>query len=61
MREKYLPTKQDYEKYMDCVQLLHWADGVLAISNSARDDAIKAFGHAMRKAAPAAWKKPQLH
>ena len=44
MREKYLPTKQDYEKYMDCVQLLHWADGVLAISNSARDDAIKAFG-----------------
>lgn len=44
MREKYLPAKRDYERYMDCAQQLRWSDKIVAISKSARDDAVDAFG-----------------
>lgn len=44
MREKYLPTKRDYDRYMDQAKLLRWADRILAISNSAKNDAVNALG-----------------
>lgn len=41
MRKEYLSNKADYNCYMGCVNMLKWTDCQLAISESAKEDAIK--------------------
>lgn len=41
MRDDYLLDRQQYEWYMSCVEVLRWVDKLIAISQSAKDDAVK--------------------